>query len=117
MGCTMRKRVFGHMRTEKAQVSLRIRAAQSDQDLYCPLTELFDTIECIIEEQRSSWYFAHAQDDVNMRILHMFESAFSASPGPNDLKIRSHREQILARWGKVFHIVLYQCGMTSLRVQ
>ena len=38
----MRKRVFGHMRTAKATISLRIR---------CPLTESFDPIECISEEQ------------------------------------------------------------------
>ena len=24
------------------------------------------------------WYFAHAQDDLNLRLLHMFEGTFSA---------------------------------------
>ena len=28
-------------------------------------------------EQRLGWYFAHAQDDLNPRILRMFEGIFS----------------------------------------
>ena len=46
---TMRKRVFGHVRTANAQISLRI--AQSDQDLHCPLPELLDTTESMNGEQ------------------------------------------------------------------
>ena len=28
-------------------------------------------------EQMPGWYFAHAQDDLNLPILHMFEDTFS----------------------------------------
>ena len=49
-------------------------SAQSDQDLHCSLTESFDTTECMNGEKR---YFAYAQDDLNLRILHMFEGIFS----------------------------------------
>ena len=52
------KHVFGHM--------------QSDQGFHCPLTESFDTTE----EQRPG-YFGHAQDDLNLRIVRMFEGTFS----------------------------------------
>ena len=44
-GCAVRRRVFGHMRTAKAQIS----PAQSDQGLQCPLAGSEDTTkECII---------------------------------------------------------------------
>ena len=66
----MRKRVFGHMRTAKAQISLRIRA----EGLHSPLTESLDTTECMNMEQI---HFTRAQDDLNIRILHMFEGTFS----------------------------------------
>ena len=42
MGSTVRKNVFGQMRTAKAQISLRIR---SDQDLHCLLKESLGTVE------------------------------------------------------------------------
>ena len=64
MGCVMRKRVFGHMRTVKALIWLRIRAYQG---LHCPLPELLDTTEWTTGEQRPGWYFAHAQGDLNLR--------------------------------------------------
>ena len=49
--------------------------AQSDQSIRCPLIESLDTTEYMNEEQ---WpvYFAHAQDDRNLRILRMFEGTF-----------------------------------------
>ena len=53
-------------------------SAQSDQGLPCPLTESLDTVECINGEQMTELYFAHAHDDLNLRILHMFEGTFSA---------------------------------------
>ena len=34
--------------------------AHSDQGFPCPLTESFDTAECIHWEERPWWYFAHA---------------------------------------------------------
>ena len=43
--------------------------AQSDQALCCPLTDSMDSIECINGEQRTGWSFAHAQDDLNLRIF------------------------------------------------
>ena len=69
-GRNMLKRVFGYIRTAKAQLSLRIRA---DQGLHCPLTELSDTIDCdcINGGQRPEWSFADAQDDLNLRIMRM----------------------------------------------
>ena len=41
-------------------------SAQSDQGLYCPLSESMDTTECMNGEQRPRWYFAQAQDDLNL---------------------------------------------------
>ena len=68
----------GLVRTAKAQIRLRgCASAQSDQGLHCPLTELLDTTECMDREQRPGWYFAHAQDAVSLRILHMFDGTFS----------------------------------------
>ena len=61
----MRKCVFRHMRTAKAQVWAN---AQTDQGIRCPLTELLDTTECINGEQSPGWYFAHAPDDLNLRM-------------------------------------------------
>ena len=57
------------MRTVKAQITCAF--AQSDQGLRCPLTESLDTKERINVEQRPGWYFAHAQDDMNLLILRM----------------------------------------------
>ena len=70
----MQKRVFGHMRTAKARSDCA--DAQSDQGLHCPLAESLDTTECMKGEQRPGWYFAHAQNDLNLRILLMFEGSF-----------------------------------------
>ena len=49
-------------------------SAQSDQGLPCPLTESLDITECMTREQRPGWYFAHAQNELN---LHMFVGTFS----------------------------------------
>ena len=50
---------------------------QTDQGLDCLLTELFDTTKCINGDQKPGLYFACAQDDLNLRILRMFEDTFS----------------------------------------
>ena len=71
MGRAMRKRVFRHMRTAEAQISLRIPAVWLGHSL--SLIESLDTTEYMNEEQRPGWLFALAQDDRNLRILHMFE--------------------------------------------
>ena len=42
----------------------------------------FDTTECMNGEQRPGCYFAHAQDDLNLHILRMFEGTFSLDEGP-----------------------------------
>ena len=41
----------------------------SNQALHCLLTESPDTKECMKREQRSGWYFAHVQDDLNLHIF------------------------------------------------
>ena len=68
------KRVFGHIRLY-GQRSPRsdCALAQSDQGLHCPLTESLDTTECMNGEQRHGLYYAHAQDDLNMRFLRIFK--------------------------------------------
>ena len=66
-GCTIRKRVFGHNDAD---------CEGPDQGILCPLTESLDTTECMNEEQRPGWYFEHAQDDMNLHILCMFECIF-----------------------------------------
>ena len=50
---------------------------QADHGLHCPLTELLDTTEITNWEQMPGLYIAHAQDDLYMRILRMFEGTFS----------------------------------------
>ena len=59
-------------------------SAQSDQGLRCPLTfctpsyalRTSDTTECMSGEQMPGWYFAHAPDDLILRILRMLEDTF-----------------------------------------
>ena len=52
------------------------KSVQSDQVLPCLQTESLNNTECMNEEQRPSQYFVHAQDDLNLCILHMFEDTF-----------------------------------------
>ena len=66
----MQKRVFENLRTEKARSACAF--AQSDQGLPCPLIESLDTIQ-----QRTEYYFTLVQDDLNLRVLCMFEGTFS----------------------------------------
>ena len=63
MGSAMRERVFGHMR--QCRLRSAYASAQSDQSRHCPLTKQL--------EQRPGCYFAYAQDDLNQRILRIFE--------------------------------------------
>ena len=51
--------------------------AQSDQCLHCLLTESLDATECMNGEQSPGPFFGHAQDDLNLRILHVFKGTFS----------------------------------------
>ena len=74
-GRAMRKLVFRHMRTMKAQISLWIRAVWSGPSLSA--YRIIDMIKCINEQQRPGWYSALAQDDLILRILRMLEGTFS----------------------------------------
>ena len=70
----MRKRVFGHMRTAKSQISLCI--TQSDQGIYCPLTKSLDIIEYLNGEQRPKLDFAHVYQYMKSHILRIPEGVF-----------------------------------------
>ena len=63
------------MRTAKAQISLRIRAVWSGPSLSA--NRIIGYYRMMDGEQRPGCYFAHAQDDMNLRILRMFEGTFS----------------------------------------
>ena len=76
-----KKRLFGHIRTAKAQISCA--SNQSDQGIHCPLAESLDTTECMNGEQRPGLDFKHAQDDLNPR---MFEETFSLDVAHLDIK-------------------------------
>ena len=67
-------------------------SAQSDQGLYCPLTESLDTICCIHTEKRSACYFVHAPDYLNLRISGMFEVGIFAWSGSYSLIWASRRQ-------------------------
>ena len=54
-------------------------STQSDLGLRCPLTESLDTLECINGEQRSGCDFAHARDDMILRIVRIFEDTLKFS--------------------------------------
>ena len=60
-------------------------SAQFEQDIHCPLiesVESLDTTECMNGKQMPGWYFAHVQQDLNLRILRMFEVTFFTWRGP-----------------------------------
>ena len=50
---------------------------ESDQGLQSPLAESLASKECVNGEQTPRRYFAHVLDDLNLRILCMFEGIFS----------------------------------------
>ena len=57
---------------------LAFASVQSDQGLQGLLTESLDTTECMNGEQGpGETLYAHAQDDLNLRISLMFEGIFS----------------------------------------
>ena len=62
----MRKLVFGHMLSAKDKI-----------DLHCPLKESLNTRECMNGEQKLGLFIAHAQVDLNLRILRMPEGIIS----------------------------------------
>ena len=73
MSCAMRKCVFGHMWTVKAQISRRIRSLIR---AFIVNTESLDTTECTNEKPSSRWYFGHVQDGVNPYITCACGKAF-----------------------------------------
>ena len=70
-GRPMRKRVLGHMRTAKAQVRLRICAVWFGPSLSANRIIGYWILQNGWREKRPGWYFAHAHDDLNLRILRM----------------------------------------------
>ena len=65
-------------------------SAQSDQGLHCLLTESMDTTECL---KGPDYIFAHAQNNLNLCILHMLEGPFLLDMA---LMIHIHRDVTLA---------------------
>ena len=63
--CRARKRVWACADSENRRT---YASAQSVQGLYCPITETLDITECVNGEQMLGGFFAHAQDDLNLRI-------------------------------------------------
>ena len=61
---------------------------QSNQGLHILLTESLDTTECMNGKLSPRWYFVHAQDDLTLHVLCMFEGTF-CSPIINVLKCHS----------------------------
>ena len=51
-------------------------SARADQGLRYPLTESLDTTECTNGEQWPGWYDAHAQGNLNLRILRISKALF-----------------------------------------
>ena len=74
----MRKFVFGHMRTVKAQISLRIRAVWSGPSLSANRIIGFYRMY----QRRFGWYFAHTQGGLNLRNVCIFKRTFSLHADP-----------------------------------
>ena len=70
----IKKLVFGHMRTAMAQISLRIRAYWSGT-LTVRLQNQW-IFQIVWMDSKCPWYFAHAQEDLNLRILRMLDGTF-----------------------------------------
>ena len=99
--------VFGHMRTAKAQISLRIRAVWSG--LHWSLTESLDTTECMIEEQRLEWDLAPSQDG-SPHILRMLKGTFSLDAAHyNNVHIAQMTYQ--CQWGISYACFFNHIGM------
>ena len=59
------------------------------------LTESLDTIECTKGEQRPGWYFAHAQNDLNVDILHKIEGTYSLDMVHGYSPFAAHKDSII----------------------
>ena len=60
-----------------SEAQIRLRIAQSEKGLLCPLTESLETTECMNRELKPGRYFTHVQDDLFPHSLRMFDGAFS----------------------------------------
>ena len=94
--------VSGHMQTAKAQITQRICTIWSGPS---PLTatkiiEYYRMYEWR-PEQRPRWYFMHAQDDINLHMLRMFEG----------LNINSHRTDPNSFFFFFFFFVIQCCRL------
>ena len=69
----MQKRVFSHMRTAKTQISLNIRAIWSGPSLSAKRNIGYVWME---SKGPDDTYFVHAQDNLNLCILRVFEGNF-----------------------------------------
>ena len=72
----MRKRVFLHVRTAKAQISLHIHIVWSG-----PSLSTNKIISLVLQnvwtgERKPRWYFVHVQDDTNSHILCIRQDTF-----------------------------------------
>ena len=74
--------ICGQQRPRSACASV-----QDDQEIHCPITESLDTTEGMNGDQMPGWNFAHAQYDLNLCILHMFEGSFSLGVGQVSLTL------------------------------
>ena len=76
VGHPMQEVVFGHIPTEKVQISLCICAVWSGPPLSANSHWILQMYERRAKVQMPGWYFVHAQDDLNPHILRMFEGTF-----------------------------------------
>ena len=63
----MQKRVYAHMRTVTAQISLRIHAVQSGPSLSANRIMRYYRMYAWRAKGPEDTYFAHAQDDLNLQ--------------------------------------------------
>ena len=74
LGLALRRHVFGHIRTAKAQISLRIRAGWSGPSLSA--NRIIGYYRIYEWWAWPGWYDAHAQDNLNLRILRISKALF-----------------------------------------
>ena len=103
MGPAMQKCVFWHM--------------QFDQGLLCLLTESLDTTECMNGIQRTGWYFAHVQDDLNLCIWRMFKGTFSLDTAHimyHAWSLQNQKIHNASKWQKKWKLIPYDCKADQL---
>ena len=101
IGRTIQKRVFGHLRTANAQISQRARAVWSGPSL--PAGRITGDYRMYKWRARPGWYFAHAQDDLNLDISRMYEGSF-AHDGTHIILFMHH--PIVCKHGHFYYIFI-----------